>query len=440
MRLAITLLLNAALLGALVAWLWAEYRRAAPGLRRWLLPALGWRLLLTAISSCWPSPDLYNSNPNLPNLTKWSNWLAAFFWAHPAQIWPTLQSASFHLHDQTAAFYQWSNTLFFYKILALLGLASGGVLWLSGFYLSILCFVACWGLVRVFTRVLLEASAAGAGVAFLAWPTVVWWTAGLTKETLVVGAGAGVVALVLPLLYGPAMVRWWPAAGRVMLALLLAWLMVRMRYFFALPLLGGGLALAAVRLATRRGWLGGNSWAQVGGLLLLLVAGGVAAVRIGGEHLSLAYFSREVAANYQHGLQTSVGRPHVQYSDWQPTPAGLLRNAPLAAVQTLVRPWPGESARPLYAGASLENALLMGLVGLALLAVWRGCPGRLPVALVVVLLGYCLLLAAFIGLSTPNLGTLSRYRVALLPWLLLLLLQNDYVRSWLKKIPGAGKQ
>jgi hypothetical protein len=440
MRLAVTLLLNAALLGALLAWLRAEYRRAGPGLRRWLLPALGWRLLLTAISSYWPSPDLYGSSPYFPNPTRWSRWLAAFFWEQPAQIWPTLQGASFHLHGQTAAFYQWSNTLFFYKVLALLGMISGGVLWLSGFYLSIFCFVACWGLVRAVARVFPEASAVGAGVAFLGWPTVVWWTAGLTKETLVVGAGAGVVALVLPLLYGPAPTRWWPAVRRVALALLLAWVMVRMRYFFALPLLGGLLALAAVRLAARRGWLGGGSWAQVGGLLLLLAVGGVAAVRLGGEHLSLAYFSREVAANYRHGLQTSAGRPHLQYTDWQPTPAGLLRHAPLAAAQTLVRPWPGESARPLYVGASLENALLTALAGLALLAGGRGRPGRLPAALVLVLLGYCVLLAAFIGLSTPNLGTLSRYRAALLPWLLLLLLQNDYVRALLKKIPYFGKQ
>ena len=43
-------------------------------------------------------------------------------------------------------------------------------------------------------------------------------------------------------------------------------------------------------------------------------------------------------------------------------------------------------------------------------------------------------LAALIGLSTPNLGTLHRYRAALLPWLLLLLLQNDYARAGLRRL------
>lgn len=433
MRLAVTLLANAVLLGGLLAWLRAQYHRAGPGLRRWLLPALAWRLLLTALSTHWPSPDL--ARP-----ARWSQLLAAFFWEHPAQVWPTLQQAEFHVNGQAAYFYRWSNNLFYYKMQALLSSLSGGAIWLNGLYLSLLCFMAGWALVRALARVFPQAAPGAAGVAFLAWPTVLWWTAGLTKETLVVGAGAGIVALALPIIYQGWPAGWRRALGHALLGLLLAWLMVRMRYFFALPLLGGLLALAAVRWATRRGWLGQGWLAQATGLLLVLGLAGGAAVALGGEHLSLPYFSREVAANYQHGLATSVGRPHVEYAHWEPTPAGLLRYAPLAAAHTLVRPWLGESAQPLYVGASLENALLLALLGLALVAAWRGRAGRLPAALVLVLALYCLLLAAFIGLSTPNLGTLSRYRAALLPWLLLLLLQNDYVRRLLKKIPVPGKQ
>lgn len=429
------LLLNVLLVSAFAYWLWGERRRASPGLRRWLLPALGWRLLLTAISGQWPSPDMVG--PDKPNPTEWGQLLAAFFWQRPAQIWPTLQSASIYLHGQTLSLYKWSNTLFFYKVLALLSMLSGGVLWVNGLYLSLLCFAAFWSLMRVLSQLFPSASLSAAGIAFLLWPPVVWWTAGLTKETLVVGAGAGAVALALPALYGslkPA--RFWPTVGRAVLFLLLAWVMVRMRYFFALPLLGGLLALAAVRLAARRGWLGpGAGWpAQVAALLLGLGLAGGVAMAVGGEHLSLSYFSREIATNYQYGLRNSLGRPHLEYSGWQPTPTSLLKQVPLAAAYTLVRPWPGESTQPLYLGAGLENALLLALLGLALVAIWRGRAGRLPVTLVVMLGLYCLLLAAFIGLSTPNLGTLSRYRVALLPWLLLLVLQNDYVRDLLKKI------
>lgn len=434
MKLPLMILLNALLVGLLLYWLKREYQQASPGLRRWLLPALAWRLLFTIGSNIHPSPDLVEAE-------KWSRLLAPNFWAHPARILPILDGVGFYIGDQAVFYYKWSGTLFYYKLFAVLSMASGGLLWLNGLYLSMLCFVACWSLVRQLSQVFPQASAGAAGLAFLAWPTVLWWTAGLTKETIIVGAGAGIVAQVLPLLYGRGPVRrLWPTIVWVIVTLLLAWVMVRMRYFFALPLLGGLLALAAVQWATRRGWLGPGWLAQSTGLLVVLGLAGGAAVALGGEHLSLGYFSREVGANYQHGLLTSEGRPHLEYAHWKPTSAGLLWYAPLAAAYTLVRPWLGESVQPLYVGASLENTLLLALLGLALLAAWRGRVGRLPAALVIMLVLYCLLLSAFIGLSTPNLGTLNRYRAALLPWLLLLLLQNDYVRYLLKKIPGNGKQ
>jgi len=68
----------------------------------------------------------------------------------------------------------------------------------------------------------------------------------------------------------------------------------------------------------------------------------------------------------------------------------------------------------------------------------RGRPGRLPAALVLALLLYCVVLAGLIGLSTPNLGTLLRYRTIFWPWLLWLLLQNDYARQILRRLGLGG--
>jgi hypothetical protein len=198
--------------------------------------------------------------------------------------------------------------------------------------------------------------------------------------------------------------------------------MTRVRYFFALPLLGGLVALAGVRAASQRRWLGAGWLAQLSGLLVGLALLLALAKALGGELLRTDYFVREVSLNYYHGLATSGDRPHIEYAHWQPTVGGLLARAPRAVAETLMRPWLGEATWPQYVGAGLENALLVVLVLRALWPAARGRPGPLPVALVAMLLLYCLLLAAFIGLSTPNLGTLNRYRSVLLPWLLWLAL------------------
>ena len=192
--------------------------------------------------------------------------------------------------------------------------------------------------------------------------------------------------------------------------------------------------LVGITLAQRRGWL------RVGWLpLALAVLGGVAvvgagAVAVGGEPVSQRFVTSQLWQNYAHGLATSAGRPHLAYAGLRPTVGSMARYFPFAAFQALARPWLGESAAPLYLAAALENLLLLALLLAAAVAVARGRPGRLPPALVLALLLYCLLLAGLIGLSTPNLGTLHRYRAVVLPWLLWLLLQPDYARQLLRRL------
>jgi len=437
MTIVVAILLNALLLSALAGWLCAQYRQPDALLRRWLLPALGWRLLLTALSSARPGPDALAANA-------WSRVLTNLFRKNPANALSIWQGTFFQGNSETINFYKvntlllhkWSNTLFFIKLLAALNLATTGLLWLNALYLSLGCFVACWSLVRALTGVWPAAPRSASIVAFLLWPTVVWWTAGFTKETLLVGTAAGLLALVLPALYAPRRASLWPAVGHWVGGLLLAWVMVRMRYFFALPLLGCLLVLAAVRLATLRGWLRPGWRPQLSAVGLLLLAGAGAIGLLGGPAM-LDFFSFQVENSFSLNLLHSLSQPHLAAHSWPATPAQVLRHAPLAAGQVLVRPWLGESAAPLYVGAALENCALSALVLVALVAAWRGRAGRLPIALVALLLVYCLLLAAFIGLSTANLGTLNRYRVVLLPWLLLLLMQNDYARAALRRL-GLG--
>lgn len=414
MKLVIALLLNALLLAGLAGWLRAEYRRAAPGLRRWLLPALALRL----------AAGLLPHGPDSRYMSFWGEVLTAQFWARPGAAWALWQGHELQAGAHVLDMYQWSNTLFVIKILGLLNFASLGSAWLNAGYLSLLCFVGCWVLVGTLARLFPAAPVGAGGLAFLLWPSVVWWGSGITKEALLLGSGAALTAMVLKELYGSPSGDWRARLGSWLLLGLLAWLHVRLRYFFALPLLGCLLALAGTTLATRRGWLpAGWRWqllALLGGLGLAVLL----VVAVGGEPVSKAFVTSQLWQNYQHGLATSVGRPHLVYAGLGPTLGNMARHFPLAALQSLARPWLGESAAPLYVVAGLENLLLLGLLLSAARNVLRGQPGRLPAGLVLALLLYCLVLAGLIGLSTPNLGTLHRYRAIMLPWLIWLSLQG----------------
>ena len=110
--------------------------------------------------------------------------LTAQLWARPATAWALWLGHEVPAAQGVWRVYEWSNTLFYIKLIGLLNLASLSQPWLTCCYLSLSCFVGCWVLVRTLAR-LFPAAPAGAGVvAFLLWPSVVWWTAGATKENL----------------------------------------------------------------------------------------------------------------------------------------------------------------------------------------------------------------------------------------------------------------
>lgn len=98
----------------------------------------------------------------------------------------------------------------------------------------------------------------------------------------------------------------------------------------------------------------------------------------------------------------------------------LLGLMPEAVTFTLCRPFPWESTdSPIIVLASAENSLLLALVGsLAVRTLLR--PGRLTSLVSEPLFWTCVIVtvvfAFALGVSTPNFGTVSRYRMPLMPF------------------------
>lgn len=444
LKLLLALTLNAALLAWLLPWLRRQWREAPRPLRRVLLPGLVLRLLIGGLGGLHLRGDA-------AGMTKVAEGITKQLWTEPAVGLRTLLSNVFIHEGYYKDFHEMSNTYFFAKLLTGLNLASAETDWLNGLYLSLFTFVGCWILARTLARRWPQAPAGAAALAFLLWPSVLVSTSGVLKDTLVLGSGAWLLALVVGYLYKeeapavpaqrpasapaasrPAWLRWLGGGAAV---LLLAVLHFKMRYFFAVSLLAGLGGLVAIRGAQRLG-LARRRLAQVGLLLGLLVAGAWLAPQI--SHVFRANkFTSQLLKIYAHNVGTSQGKPHFEYPDLRPTTESALRHAPLAVWNTLTRPWLGESRALPYVAAGLDNLALLALLGLAGWALWRGRAGHLPFALVLVLGLHCLLLAFLIGISTPNLGTMHRYRATMLPYLLLLLLQNDYAAGLLARL-GLG--
>ncbi|MDB5233825.1 MAG: hypothetical protein JWR44_818 [Hymenobacter sp.] len=425
MKVALAILLNAAFLAVLLPWLWRQWQQARGWARAALAFGLGGRLAAAIIHCQHLAPDA-------ERMSGYGHDLTSRFWAEPAAWFRLLETNEVGSGGKEIVFHGMSNTLFFSKVLGLLNLASLNSNTLNSMYLSVFCLVGCWQLVQVLHRAFPQVPSAAGVLAFVLWPSVIYWASGIAKETVVLGSGAWLLAVFLGLFYGEKTVfgppRWVGIVGLLMLGIV----HFKIRYFFAMPLFGSLVVLGLLRVLERLG-LARSRWAQVVLAVAVLTAGAWVASEVS-IVFRLNKFTSQLMYMRTQGVAVSAGKVHIDYSDLRPTPESVLRHVPHAIVNTLTRPWLGETLEKSYIMAGLENALLLNVLALALLATLRGQAGRLPFGLVLALLIQCLALAVLLGLSSPNLGTLHRYRSVLLPYLLLLLLQNGYAAAFFRRL------
>jgi peptidoglycan/LPS O-acetylase OafA/YrhL len=145
--------------------------------------------------------------------------------------------------------------------------------------------------------------------------------------------------------------------------------------------------------------------------------------------------------SYEVILAGSAGKPTLYFPDLKPSISSVLTHVPRAAFYAALRPYIWESDIWIYRLAGLEN-MLVGLLMLGNLVRAVKIKSARMDWFILVLLFYCLVIAALLGLSTPNVGSLSRYKTAFQPVLVFLLLTG--LRGWVfpgcprEKVPNRG--
>jgi hypothetical protein len=145
-------------------------------------------------------------------------------------------------------------------------------------------------------------------------------------------------------------------------------------------------------------------------------------------------FLEVVMVNHDAFVPLSSNQNLIHFYELRPTVSSMAINAPWALMSGIFRPFIGEGQGTLGLIASLENFLILIL---AVSFVWINRK-RIREPLTVLFLtamSYCVVLCVFLALSTPNLGTLSRYRVGFLPFLIFILAyRNPLIDSIGKKL------
>ena len=131
-------------------------------------------------------------------------------------------------------------------------------------------------------------------------------------------------------------------------------------------------------------------------------------------------FLEVVVNNNQEFMALTNAENAIRFQNLNPSFYSVLLNMPQALMSGIFRPFVWEAHDVVSFVAALENLVLTFL---ALLSI-PSAPKILKNSnrlLILAVLTYIFMLSIFLALSTPNLGTLSRYKVGFLPFLVFLL-------------------
>ncbi|MBL7857737.1 MAG: hypothetical protein JNM57_08610 [Cyclobacteriaceae bacterium] len=320
-------------------------------------------------------------------------------------------------------FYQQERSVFFTKIISLFSLLTFDNYWMASVYFSVISFFCSWHLVKVLIGFFPEAKIP-ALAAFLFFPSVVFWSSGIVKESVAAASLFFLTAVFIKLWFHEKVGL---AAG--LATACAVWLLWNLKYYFAaifLPVVFTSLVVRFLILPFLK------PQKQVVEILLWLICFAFFLFVASNLHPNFYAdrFLRVMVENHDIFLQLSTPENLIQFYHLSPDVLSVLMNAPWAVISGLFRPFIWESGNLFQFLIAAENFIVLTLFISSLSQVKLLFQSRQRLLLLSMGV-YALLLCVFLTLSTPNFGTLSRYRIGYLPYVvLLLMLKNPFLTGF----------
>ncbi len=299
------------------------------------------------------------------------------------------------------------------KIVALINVLSGSNYWLTSIYFSLFSFVGIYK----FANWVIDKFEYGniAALSLFIWPSFVFWSSGILKETIAVGLILGVIATFFESLKAKYF-------AKMLIVLIAIFLLFLIKYYFAVVL---AIILLLYSLSIFVKLQKQPVLYQVIYWSVLIIMG----IVLGGyvhPNLRLENVLGVIMGNNKAFGVISSDQSIIHFIDVKTSWLWLLVNAPKALFASLFMPLiPRDSL--MFMLASIENILLLGLFVRGLLKV-KLKDLQQNSNMLFASFYYIFILAVFLALSTPNLGTLARYKVAFIPIVLVVVLLANRFR------------
>lgn len=306
------------------------------------------------------------------------------------------------------------RSIFFVSVVGCINFLTADSYWLTSLWLSFFSFAGAWYLVTKIVKAFPDARML-ASISFLFFPSVVLWSSGVVKESLAFGGLCVLTGFFFAIHERQRFKAW-----EFLIALLSAYLLLNLKYYWAAVFFPAMLTGVIVgRIPGHLQWGMGKTW-SIWLTVFLLLSLGVSQLH---PNFYLQNFLIVIKENHDAFVELSANTLYIQFYRLSASWGSVILNSPWALLSGCFRPFLFEAGNPMQILAGVENLLLLVLF-LFQLSRLKLPHGRERIAFISALV-YVVVLCIFLALSTPNFGTLSRYRIGFLPFLVFLLLMNS---------------
>lgn len=321
--------------------------------------------------------------------------------------------------------FQVPRALFLVKIASVFSILSYDNYWVSAAYFSLFSFLGSWFLVRKISLFFPQFTGAAA-VAFLFFPSVVFWSSGLIKESLAMAAVFYLSGIFLNL--------WYQKKIKILdwiLVILSTWIVWQLKYYFAAVFFAVSVNSLFYKSLLNRIIKPKSFRSEIVIWMITFIVPFMIATQVH-PNFYPERLLEVLVENYKAFYAVSAPEDLIHFRSLEPTLWSVLLNAPWALVSGLFRPFLWEAGTLFQFLVSIENLLLLAGTAASLYSVKRiiKAPERMLIFSCFV---YILWLCVFITLSTPNFGTLSRYRVGYIPYFAFLIFCSPGIATILQR-------
>ncbi len=290
--------------------------------------------------------------------------------------------------------------------------------WIASIFFSFYSFLGLWFLADVLLKNF-NIHQVAVSIAFFVFPSVVFWSSGVLKESLLVGSMGFLIGIFVRFIYAE---KW--KLLDLLFAFLLIWIIWLFKYYYAAILIPIMISLLIIHrlkqvLMKQSRWFNGV-------LLLILVSLIIFGATFLHPNLHINRLLHVLVENYHMVIKISKPGNVINFDGLQPEVVSVIVHFPKAIFSGLYRPFIWETYSWLGFLTGLENTflLLLSVFSISKIKNMMKQPEYLWILAVLV---FILIMAGLLSISSPNFGSLSRYRVGFMPFFLLLVL-NPFIR------------